>query len=199
MRGTASDQRANRPDRAFPVCPIDRAKDFRLLIKIARALEFSIKRVATFPLSLSLSLIAVLFPPALRLRRPHIHFVFSYPSTSLSLSLAHPLRIFLACAFFLLRPPDALATLNAILRNASSEGTRIPMVSPDPLFPFWPLLWSTHARGRVIFVSDNVSDSLSDDIEKYLLPRYLDARDRAQYSSSMALRGFSIGCSAHEH
>jgi len=31
-------------DQAFPVCPIDRAKDFRLLIKIARALEFSIKR-----------------------------------------------------------------------------------------------------------------------------------------------------------
>lgn len=74
------------------------------------------------------------------------------------------------------------------------------MVSPDPLFPFWPLLWSARARGRVIFVSDNVSDSLSDDIEKYLLPRYLDARDRVQYSSSVvAIRGFSIGCSAHEH
>lgn len=54
------------------------------------------------------------------------------------------------------------------------------MVSPDPLFPFRPLLWSTRASGRVIFVSDNVSDSLSDDIEKYLLPRYLDARDRAR-------------------
>jgi len=74
------------------------------------------------------------------------------------------------------------------------------MVSPDPLFPFWPLLWSVRASDRVIFVSDNVSDSLSDDIEKYLLPRYLDARDRVQYSSSIAaLRGFSIGCSAHEH
>lgn len=114
----------------------------------------------------------------------------------MSLSAALSLRIFvffspvprifvLSCrAFFLLRSPDALATLNAILRNASSEGTRIPMVSPDPLFPFWPLLWSTRARGRVIFVSDNVSDSLSDDIEKYLLPRYLDARDRAQYACS---------------
>jgi len=66
------------------------------------------------------------------------------------------------------------------------------MVSPDPLFAFWPLLWSARARGCVIFVSDNVSDSLSDDIEKYLLPRYLDARDRVQYSSIMALRGFSI-------
>lgn len=74
------------------------------------------------------------------------------------------------------------------------------MVSPDPLFPFWPLLWSARARGRVIFVSDNVSDSLSDDIEKYLLPRYLDARDRAQYSSSIALREFSIvRRSVHEH
>lgn len=51
---------------AFPVCPIDRAKDFRLLIKIARALEFSIKRVATFPLLLSLFPIAVLFSLALR-------------------------------------------------------------------------------------------------------------------------------------
>lgn len=74
------------------------------------------------------------------------------------------------------------------------------MVSPDPLFPFWPLLWSTRARGRIIFVSDNVSDSLSGDIEKYLLPRYLDARDRVQYSNNGAmLRGFSIGSSAHEH
>lgn len=80
-----------RTDRAFPVCPIDRAKDFRLLIKIARALEFSIKRVATFPLLLSLFLIIVLFLLAPRLRRPHIHFVFSSPSVSLSLSLAHPL------------------------------------------------------------------------------------------------------------
>lgn len=123
-------------------------------------------------------------------------------SPSLSVSLAHlPPHIFLARAFFLPHPPDAPATLNAILRNASSEGTRIPMVSPDPLFPFWPLLWSARARGRVIFVSDNVSDSLSDDIEKYLLPRYLDARDRAQYSSSIeALRGFSIvRRSVHEH
>lgn len=149
---------------------------------------------------LSLFLIPVLFRPAPRLRRPHSHSVFSSLSVSFTRPLPPPPRIFLACAFFLLRPPDALATLNAILRNASSEGTRIPMVSPDPLFPFWPLLWSARARGRVIFVSDNVSDSLSDDIEKYLLPRYLDARDRVQYSSSItALRGFSIGCSAHEH
>lgn len=69
-------------DRAFPVCPIDRAKDFRLLIKIARALEFSIKRVATFPLLLSLFLIIVLFF-APRLRRPRIHFVFSSPSVGI--------------------------------------------------------------------------------------------------------------------
>lgn len=187
-------------DRAFPVCPIDRAKDFRLLIKIARALEFSIKRVATLPLLLSLFLIAVLFLLIPRLRCPHFHSVFSFLSVSF-VRPSLPPRIFLACAFFLLRPPDALATLNAILRNASSEGTRIPMVSPDPLFAFWPLLWSARACGRVIFVSDNVSDSLSDDIEKYLLPRYLDARDRVQYSSITAHRGFSIStyCSAHEH
>lgn len=185
-------------DRAFPVCPIDRAKDFRLLIKIARALEFSIKRVATFP---SL-VVSVSHPRPLSASSPSPSPALSFRIfVSLSVSFTHPPpRIFLACAFFLLRPPDALATLNAILRNASSEGTRIPMVSPDPLFPFWPLLWSARARGRVIFVSDNVSDSLSDDIEKYLLPRYLDARDRVQYSSSItALRGFSIGRSAHEH
>lgn len=185
-------------DRAFPVCPIDRAKDFRLLIKIARALEFSIKRVATFP---SL-VVSVSHPRPLSASSPSPSPALSFRIiVSLSVSFTHsPPRIFLARAFFLLRPPDALATLNAILRNASSEGTRIPMVSPDPLFPFWPLLWSARARGRVIFVSDNVSDSLSDDIEKYLLPRYLDARDRVQYSSSItALRGFSIGCSAHEH
>lgn len=146
---------------------------------------------------LSLFLIPVLFSASSPSPSPALSFrIF------VSLCLFHsslppprpPPRIFLACAFFLLRPPDAPATLNAILRNASSEGTRIPMVSPDPLFPFWPLLWSARARGRVIFVSDNVSDSLSDDIEKYLLPRYLDARDRVQYSSSItALRGFAIG------
>lgn len=126
-----------RTDRAFPVCPIDRAKDFRLLIKIARALEFSIKRVATFPLLLSLFLIVVLFLLAPRLRRPHIHFVFSSPSVCLSLSL---IPSYFSRLRVLFASPDALATLNAILRNASSEGTRIPMVSPDPLFPFWPLL-----------------------------------------------------------
>lgn len=74
-------------DQAFPVCPIDRAKDFRLLIKIARTLEFSIKRVATLPLLLSLFLIAVLFLLILRLRCPHSHSVFS----SLSVSFVHPL------------------------------------------------------------------------------------------------------------
>lgn len=189
--------KGERTDRAFPVCPIDRAKDFRLLIKIARALEFSIKRVATFP-----SLVVSVSHPRplsaslpVSVARTLIPYFRLSPSLSLIPSPPLPLAIFLARAFFLLRPPDALATLNAILRNASSEGTRIPMVSPDPLFPFWPLLWSARARGRVIFVSDNVSDSLSDDIEKYLLPRYLDARDRVQYSSSItALRGFSIGC-----
>lgn len=132
---------------------------------------------------LSLFLIIVFFLLALHLRRPHIQFVFLSLSVSLTPSYFPRLRVLFAS-------PDALATLNAILRNASSEGTRIPMVSPDPLFPFWPLLWSARARGRFIFVSDNVSDSLSDDIEKYLLPRYLDARDRAQYSSNIASRIF---------
>jgi len=80
---------------------------------------------------------------------------------------------------------DALATLNAILRNASSEGTRIPMVSPPiHFFRFGHFCGVRRASGRASFVSGNVSDSLSDGIEKYLLPRYLDARDRAQYSSS---------------
>lgn len=124
-----------------------------------------------------------------------------FHSVSSSLSRPSSYIFVLSCrTFFLPRSPDALATLNAILRNASSEGTRIPIVSPDPLFPFWPLLWSIRARGRVIFVSDNVSDSLSGDIEKYLLPRYLDARDRVQYSSNGAvIQRFSIGFSAHEH
>jgi len=59
------------------------------------------------------------------------------------------------------------------------------MVSPPiHFFRFGHFCGVRRASGRASFVSGNVSDSLSDGIEKYLLPRYLDARDRAQYSSS---------------